>query len=111
MTRLSTVGFAAAFVLAGTLVFTVSAQQSGTKPAPAAPKAGPVAPPTTDADKIKSAMSAAPAAISANATVMDMGTMKELKKGTNGWTCIPDMPHTPGADPMCLDANGLMWAD
>jgi hypothetical protein len=84
------------------------AAQAG-KPAPAA-KVGPVAPPATDADKIKSALAAAPAAISKDATVMDMPSMKVLKKGTNGWTCIPDGP-SPGVDPMCLDKNGMAWAD
>jgi hypothetical protein len=86
-----------------------SAQQAATKSAPA-PKVGPVAPPATDADKIKSALAAAPAAISNGATVTDMPSMKVLKKGTNGWTCIPDGP-SPGVDPMCLDKNGMAWAD
>ena len=36
--------------------------------------------------------------------------MKVLKQGTNGWTCIPDGP-SPGVDPMCLDKNGMEWAD
>jgi hypothetical protein len=76
----------------------------------AAPKVGPVKPPTTDAGKIKSALSAAPAAISKDATVMDMATMKVLRQGTNGWTCVPDGP-SPGVDPMCLDKNGMEWAD
>jgi hypothetical protein len=71
---------------------------------------GPVKPPTTDAEKIKSAMSAAPAAVAGQATIMDMATMKPIRQGTNGWTCLPDMPHTPGADPMCLDKNGMEWA-
>ena len=79
------------------------------KAPPAAPKVGPVAPPTTDADKIKSALSAAPAAIASGATVMDMPTMKVLRPGTNGWTCLPDGP-SPGVDPMCLDKNGMEWA-
>jgi hypothetical protein len=35
--------------------------------------------------------------------------MRTLKAGTNGWTCMPDVPHTPGADPMCVDANGMEW--
>ena len=69
---------------------------------------GPVKPPATEADKIKSALSAAPAALSANATVMDVPSMKVLKKGTNGWTCVPDGP-SPGVDPMCLDENGMLW--
>jgi hypothetical protein len=111
MSRLSTVGFAAALLLTGTLTFALSAQGTG-KPAPppAQGKVGPVTPPANDADKIKSAMSAAPAAIAANATIVDMATMKPLRKGTNGWTCFPDGP-SPGVDPMCLDQNGMLWAD
>jgi hypothetical protein len=92
----------------------VAYTQSGSAAAPArqaaaAPRVGPVAPPTTDADKIKSAVSAAPPAISANATIMEMPSMKVLRQGSNGWTCFPDGP-TPGVDPMCLDKNGLEWA-
>jgi hypothetical protein len=71
--------------------------------------------PTTPAEKIANALSAAPAAIAANAAVMDWasspgGAMTELQKGTNGWTCMPDVPDTPGNDPMCLDAAFLEWA-
>ena len=72
-------------------------------------RAGPVAPPTTNPAKIKSAMSAAPMAIAQNATIMDMATMAVIRPGTNGWTCFPDGP-SPGVDPMCLDKNGLDWA-
>ena len=35
--------------------------------------------------------------------------MKELRHGTNGWTCVPDDPSSPGNDPMCLDANAMEW--
>ncbi len=72
-----------------------------------------IAPPATDAEKIKSAMSAAPAAIANGATIMDVGKdmkMRQLKAGTNGWTCIPDTP-SPGLDPMCVDQNGMLWMD
>ena len=83
------------------------------KPAPAAPvKVGPVKPPSTDAEKIRSALSAAPPAVASGASVVDMNEkmeMRELKKGTNGWTCMADGP-SPGVDPMCLDANGMEWA-
>ena len=75
-------------------------------------QAGPVKPPTTEPDMIKSAMSAAPLAIAQGATIVTMDekmAMKTLRAGTNGWTCFPDMPHTPGADPMCVDKNGLEW--
>ena len=89
------------------------ASQSGQTPPkaapPGAPKVGPVTPPATDAEKIKSALSAAPPAIAQGATVMDMPSMKVLKPGTNGWTCVPDSP-SPGVDPMCFDKNGMEWA-
>lgn len=70
---------------------------------------GPVAPPTTTPEKIKSAMSAAPMAIAQDATIMDMTSMAVIRQGKNGWTCFPDGP-SPGVDPMCLDKNGLDWA-
>jgi hypothetical protein len=79
--------------------------------AAAAPATGPVAPPTTDADIMKSAMSAAPASVSSAATIVSVdSTMKArvVRAGTNGWTCMPDGP-SPGVDPMCLDKNGMMW--
>ena len=62
---------------------------------------------------IKSAEAAAPAAIGHDASVIAIGgdgTMQELRKGSNGFTCMPDSPATPGPDPMCLDANALEWA-
>jgi hypothetical protein len=86
------------------------------EPAPAAEPAapqGPVTPPSTDEERIKSALQAAPEAVSGQATVAAMeadGAMRTLRPGTNGWTCLPDMPHSPGADPMCLDKNGMDWA-
>lgn len=67
----------------------------------------------SDEQLIKSAMSAAPAAISKNATIIAMdehGKMRVLRKGTNGFTCMPDNPTTPGPDPMCMDKNALEWA-
>ena len=69
--------------------------------------------PPSDAQAIGSAMSAAPEAVSAGATILGFDEKMQprtLREGTNGWTCLPDMPHTPGPDPMCLDRNGLAWA-
>ena len=66
----------------------------------------------TDAEMIKSAMSAAPSAVGKNATIVAMesdGTMRTLRKGSNGFTCMPDNPATPGPDPMCMDANAMDW--
>ena len=67
-----------------------------------------------DAEKkmIASAMSAAPAKVSKGATIVAMeahGKMRTLRKGTNGFTCMPDNPATPGPDPMCMDKNSLEW--
>lgn len=62
---------------------------------------------------IKSAEAAAPAAVSSQASIYainEKGEMRELRKGTNGWWCMPDSPATPGPDPMCGDANAMEWA-
>ena len=72
--------------------------------------------PMTKDQQIQSALSAAPAGISKDAAVMAPGAtagaaMAELKKGTNGWTCMPDDPSTPAKDPMCMDKNAMTWAD
>lgn len=63
--------------------------------------------------KIQNAMSAAPADIAKGATVVDWpgadGKLAELRKGTNGWTCLPDYPASPGNDPMCVDQPAMEW--
>ena len=69
--------------------------------------------PPTDKELIASAMSAAPAKVGRNATIVAMeadGKIRTLRKGTNGFTCMPDNPATPGPDPMCMDKNALEWA-
>ena len=54
--------------------------------------------------KIARAMSAAPASVSGEATIMDSdGTI--LREGSNGWTCMPETMPGDNA-PMCNDA---MW--
>ncbi len=68
---------------------------------------------STDAELIKSAMSAAPEKVATNATIVAVeadGKMKTLREGTNGFTCMPDNPTTPGKDPMCMDKPALEWA-
>ena len=58
------------------------------------------------AAKISRAQSAAPAAISGDATIMDSdGTI--LREGSNGWTCMADTMPSDGA-PMCNDA---LWME
>lgn len=72
--------------------------------------------PSADRDaKIRDAMSAAPASISAEATILDWpaedgGEPVLLRQGTNGWTCFPDFPGSEGNDPQCLDETFLKWA-
>ena len=63
-----------------------------------------------DKKLIASAMSAAPMAIAKNATIVAMeqdGKLRVLRKGSNGFTCMPDDPGTPGPDPMCADKNAM----
>jgi hypothetical protein len=65
-------------------------------------------------DPVASAESAAPASIAHKASIATMdaaGAMTMVRQGTNGWTCLPDSPATPGPDPMCADANAMKWAD
>ena len=57
-------------------------------------------------EAIKSAVSAAPASLSKDATVMDW-EMNVLREGTNGWVCLPDRPDTPGTDPWCVNGPWL----
>lgn len=64
----------------------------------------------SDKELIASAMSAAPASVAKHAAIVAMGMdgkTRELRKGTNGWTCMPDDPNTPGPDPMCADKNAM----
>jgi hypothetical protein len=71
--------------------------------------------------KIQTFSSAAPPAIAANATVLDWndslkapGTV--IRKGSNGWTCLPLTPRPAGgytsaaqAAPMCGDSMTMAW--
>ena len=65
---------------------------------------------------IKNALSAGPDWITDKATVtlMEMsgdGHMTEriLRQGSNGWTCMPDVPGRPQHDPMCGDETMMKW--
>lgn len=131
--------FVAALVLAAPVAFFThhvyleaarQAQTPAKTGAPAAPKKtepmpGPMKmepasskPAMTDAQKIANAESAGPAQISKHAAIMDWtpdGKMKQIRAGTNGWTCMPDSPievkGVSGADPMCLDKSWQAWVD
>ncbi len=61
-------------------------------------------------DVITSAMSAAPSSISAEAEIRDWSG-NVLREGTNGWTCLPDRPDTPGTDPWCVNDPWLSFLD
>jgi hypothetical protein len=63
-------------------------------------------------------MSAGPPEIAQDATILDWPTKPDadwtvLRKGSNGWTCLPDdntlATATPTNDPMCLDATFMAW--
>jgi len=107
----------AAVLVTLTVASVASAQDAATKVRPqggmmsaAASKAK--AHKMSTAEIIRSATSAGPRSISDNATVMaadDSGKMVKIRPGTNGWTCIPDEPSTPGLDPMCIDKSGMEW--
>lgn len=63
------------------------------------------------AAKIASAMAAGPASITKDAAIVDRadpsGGMVVLRKGTNGWTCMPSSPPSKFVknNAMCMDAN------
>lgn len=68
--------------------------------------------PVTSEEWIKLAESAAPTAIAKDATVLIPGAdgkLVEAKKGTNGFTCLPDLADTPALDPICLDQAANQW--
>jgi hypothetical protein len=61
------------------------------------------APAQTERDAlVRNALSAAPASIADSATVQDDKGMV-LRKGSNGWVCMPDNPAVANNAPMCLD--------
>ena len=67
----------------------------------------------SDQALIRSAVSAAPPAVGSHAAVVAVsadGSMRNIRAGTNGFTCMADNPTTPGPDPMCMDANAMGWA-
>ena len=75
---------------------------------------------TTDIKKaardaqIEMAMNAAPASVSMDATIMVFGpdgTLVEAKKGTNGFTCIPDIGGQEQPDPFCGNAPAMQWVN
>jgi hypothetical protein len=68
----------------------------------------------TDAGKIADALSAGPSFITKNATILDWPSTpgakyRVLRKGTNGWTCLPGIPGYPHDEPGCFDQTFFQW--
>lgn len=106
MRRLIVVGIAVSIVSVGCS----SQPATGQAAASESPQVPTVAarPPMTDEATIVRAMSAAPADVGANATIMavgDDGVMRQLRAGTNGFVC---MAHP---EAMCIDKAWQGWAD
>ena len=62
--------------------------------------------------KIKRAMAAGPAAISNDATIVEIGAdgkVTVLRPGNNGWICMPGHPGMEGHDAMCFDPAARQW--
>jgi len=121
----SAIGLVAAIASSFLLTASVRAQDAHAghaagpvNPKPAAsPKAAvnpkPAASPKPDTALVTSAMSAAPAAVAKGSKIVAMeadGSMRTIRDGSNGFTCMPDNPVTPGPDPMCMDAPAMEWA-
>ncbi len=71
--------------------------------------ANPQQAPMSDSDYIKQALSAAPAAVAKDATVVRPGkdgSMRVLRKGNNGFTCM-----VMGTDRMCNDPNSMEFIE
>jgi hypothetical protein len=63
-------------------------------------------------DQTALALRAAPARISKDAGVMiygQDGKLMEVKKSTNGFTCIPTVTNLPIPDPVCMDQASTQW--
>ena len=70
--------------------------------------------PMTDEQIVASAESAAPALVAKAASIIAFDAkmnMRTLREGTNGFTCMPDVPESPGPDPMCVDMGGMTWTE
>jgi hypothetical protein len=107
-------------VSAGAALFVAGLTCAAEPPAAVAPAmhhaaaADAAKPAPTDDELIASAMKAAPKKVAENATIVapdPKGGMRTLRKGSNGFTCMPDNPETPGPDPMCWDKNAGGWID
>jgi hypothetical protein len=89
------------------LVAAVAAQQHPASAMPAKQMSG-------DAAKVQRATTAGPADITKHAAVVEMdakGTMRELRKGSNGWTCMLIATGPATSESMCGDQAWSAWGD
>ena len=66
----------------------------------------------SEKDQTALALGAAPAHIAKDAGVMIYGAdgkLTEVKKSSNGFTCIPTVTNLPIPDPMCMDPASHQW--
>ena len=75
-----------------------------TEDAPSGPAVEPVA--SGQDDLIRNAERAGPASIAAESTIRDWD-LNVVREGSNGWTCLPDRPDTPGDDPWCVSESWI----
>lgn len=76
-------------------------------------KAGKSVEEMSDEQLIKLAQRGAPPTVSKEATIQVLGEdgkLRELKKGTNGFTCLPFVDNKKDPDPMCMDPAATQWA-
>jgi hypothetical protein len=67
----------------------------------------------TDQELIKLALSAAPEAVTKDATVITVdnnGKTRTLRQGSGQWTCMPGPTDIAEQAPMCGDKNAMEWA-
>ena len=84
-------------------------QQQQTAQQPAGPAKG------SRAWLIQTALSAAPASITEHATIIDIhatvDSLKTLRTGTNGWTCVAAGTGDHDMGPICADAQWMRWME
>lgn len=115
MTKSTLVAVVSGLGCAGILSASLLAGQQTTQPMQGHDMPGGVKSKTmTKAEKIANALTAAPASVSAKATILDWparegAPFEVLRPGTNAWKCLPDYAGTDGNDPMCLDDTWMKW--
>jgi len=63
----------------------------------------------TDEQKIEFALSAAPASVAENATVMEWDSRKVLREGSNGYYCFPSIMGQPYS--MCINDEWVQFME